>query len=152
MRRTTAALVALVVAGSTLGGCLGERIGEAPDASAPLPADHDAHHAGGAAAPADPGPADVVLDAHAGMPDAEFALHPDPLNVPLGSIVEIRVENQGKAPHTFTIHRFDADTGQLNPGERRAVKFRADEPGNFEIMCDVPSHYEAGMKATLGVA
>lgn len=141
----------LLIAAVAASGCLGEPL-EPVDANASLPEGHNEHHD----APATPGETlgapDVILAAHAGLAEQEFVLHPSPLRVPLGSVVEIRVENQGQIPHTFTIHRFEADTGVLEPGESKNVKFRANEAGGFEIMCDVPGHYQSGMKATLEVA
>lgn len=146
--RTWSLLSLLVAGGIVLSGCLGD----ATSANDALPAGHDEHHEDGAAPAEELGPADVTLEAHAGMPGDELQLHPDPLEVAFGSVVEIRVTNAGQAPHTFTIHEFEADTGVMGPGEERVLKFRADSVGSFEIMCDVPGHYESGMKGTLEVA
>jgi plastocyanin len=147
MRRAILVLTLLFAAGTALSGCLGDPI----DPNEGLSEGHNEHH--DETSPLEElGAPDVVLEAHAGLAEEELTLHPSPLKVPLGSVVEIRVENQGSAPHTFTIHQFDADTGVLNPGESKAIKFRADEAGTFEIMCDVPGHYQSGMKATLEVA
>lgn len=141
-------LVLPFVVGTAVSGCLGDPI----DTQSELTAGHDEHHPGGAAPAEDLGPADLTLAAHTGMPNNDLQLHPSPLSVPLGSIVEIRVTNDGRSPHTFSIHQFDADTGTLDPGEERVLKFRADEAGSFEIMCDIPGHYQRGMRGTLEVA
>lgn len=148
MARAALVVAMLLAAGGALAGCLGDPI----DPDGALPPGHDEHHDDAPPTGEGLGAPDIVLEAHAGMADAELALHPSPLQVALGSIVEIRVENQGRAQHTFTIHQFGADTGVLNPGDSRSVKFRADEAGLFEVMCDVPGHYQSGMKATLEVA
>lgn len=121
----------MVAAALLLAGCLGEPI---PDAAA-LPEDHDEHP--------------IVLEAFAGMADAELAFGPDPLTIPIGKVVELRVVNEGSAPHTWTVHALDLDTGRLRGGESTTLVFRVDEPGAYEIMCDEPGHYRAGMKATL---
>lgn len=149
--RQRSLLLALVVAGGlALSGCLGAPI--EPAGSAPLPAGHDEHHETDAS-PAEPlGTPDVILEAHAGMPEDDLEIHPGTLRVPLGSVVEVRVENLGRSAHTFTLHAFDADTGTLAPGEEGTVAFRADKAGRFEIMCDVPGHYQAGMKSIIEVA
>lgn len=130
-----------------LSGCLGERI----DPATQLPAGHDEHHDGSTAPTPELGPPDVTLEAHAGTAQKDLEIHPDRFQVPLGSIVEIRVGNQGTTTHTFTLQPFSADTGILAPGEERAIKFRASEAGEFEIRCDVPGHYQAGMRSTLEV-
>lgn len=149
MRRPALLLAVLLAGAIVVSGCLGEPID--PAAAGTLPAGHDEHHEAPAAPVEELGPADVTLEAHAGMPDNELELHPGTLQVPFGRVVEIRVTNAGQAPHTFTIHQFDADTGTMDPGEARALKFRADEAGTFEIMCDVPGHYQSGMKAAFEV-
>lgn len=145
VRVDTALLMALVGAGVVLSGCLGEPI----DPDTRLPAGHDEHH-DDAAPTVELGPADVTLAAHAGSPD-EMRFHPSSLEVPMGSVVEIIVTNAGQAPHTFTIHGFAADTGVMDPGEERVLKFHAESAGSFEIMCDVPGHYSSGMQGTLEV-
>lgn len=147
MRRCSVAIIITAFTGATFSGCLGEPIG--PESS--MPAGHSEHPETTPPA-SEPGAPDVVLEAHAGMPEKDLELHPSPLEVPLGSLVEIRVANAGQTQHTFTIHEFDADTGLMAPGEEKTLKFRAGKAGSFEIMCDAPGHYEAGMKATLEVA
>lgn len=139
--------ILLLATSVLLSGCLGDPI----DPDEMLPPEHDEHHDGAATPPDALGAATVVLEAHAGLPDDELALHPSPLRVALGSVVEIRVQNQGRAPHTFTIHTFDVGTGVLGPGEAKTIEFRADEAGRFEISCDVPGHYQNGMKGTIEV-
>lgn len=152
MRRAQALLAALSLGAIFLSGCLGERIETAPGANATYPPGHGEHHDGSAPTAPSLGPPDLVLEAHAGMPEKDFQLHPDPVRVPVGSVVELRIGNAGSSAHTFTIHEYDVDTGMMSPGEERTLAFRADKAGSFEIMCDVSGHYQAGMKATLEVA
>lgn len=141
-------VVALV--GIALSGCLGEPIDPGSTSDA-LPPGHDQHH-DEATAPTGLGAPDVIIEAHAGMREDDLRLHPDTIEIPLGSVVEMRIANDGRTPHTFTIHEFDADTGVLQPGEERVVTFRADKAGTFETMCDSPGHYQAGMRGTIEVA
>lgn len=148
------ALVILAIAGLVgvpLSGCLGERI-DPVSTNDTLPVGHDEHHDETTAATPEIGAPDLVIEAHAGMPQNDLQLHPGDLSVPLGSVVELRVANAGRTPHTFTIHEFDADTGMMQPGEERVLKFRADKAGTFETMCDSPGHYQAGMKGAIEVA
>lgn len=150
MRRRVLAFAGLLLGGAVLGGCLGEPIEPAPSADAAVPPGHGEHH-DEAQTTRELGAPDLILDAHAGTREKDLQLHPTPMRVPLGSVVELRVTNRGYTPHTFTIHEFDADTGMMNPGETRVIKFRADNAGTFETMCDAPGHYEAGMKGTIEV-
>lgn len=144
-------LVVVGLVGVALSGCLGARIDSESTNTSASPPGHDQHH-DEPATTEDLGPPDVTLEAHAGTPEKDLQLHPTALRVPLGSVVELRVTNGGDTPHSFTIHEFDADTGMMDPGETRVIKFRADNAGTFETMCDAPGHYEAGMKGTIEVA
>lgn len=57
-----------------------------------------------------------------------------PASVPAGT--ELTVENQGDAPHTFTVERSGAfDTGRLEPGATSTVTI--DEPGTYEYVCTI---------------
>lgn len=141
------ALLALAV---LLSGCLGERIDPAAQEGA-LPEGHEEHHATPAPAQ-DLGPPDVSFEAHAGTPESDVRLHPGTLRASRGDVVEIRVTNAGASTHSYMIHAFGVNSGALSPGESRTVKFVASEPGTFEVMCDTPGHYQAGMKAVLEVA
>jgi uncharacterized cupredoxin-like copper-binding protein len=152
MRQILALGGMLALLGVALSGCLGGPIDATAGPDVGLPPGHDEHHGDPSAATEELGPADVVLEAHAGFEDKDLRFHPGPFKVSLGNVVEIRVENLGQTPHTFTIHEFGADTGMMGPGEERTIKFRADRAGDFEIMCDAPGHYQAGMKDTLEVA
>lgn len=147
MRGRAPAGVLVVAAGVALSGCLGGPV----DTQDALPPGHDEHHPDAALPAPDLGAPDVTLEAHAGMPDDELVFHPTTLEVPLGAVVELRVANAGRAPHTFTIHDLEADTGVLAPGERGTLAFRATEAGSFEIMCDVPGHAASGMVGVLEV-
>lgn len=147
MRWGVLLLAAGLAAGVALSGCLGAPM----DPGTQLPPGHDEHHAATTPPTEEFGPADVTLEAHAGMPEDELEFHPNALQVQVGSVVEVRVKNEGRLPHTFTVHPFDADTGTIVPGEERVLTFLASEVGTFEIMCDVPGHYQSGMKASLEV-
>ena len=150
MHRAALVVLAILVA-TALSGCLGERIDPESTNGPLLPSGHDAHHEETTPTPDLRAP-DIVLETHAGTQEKDLQLHPSALQVPLGSVVEIRVTNTGTTPHTFTIHEFDADTGMMDPGEERVIKFRADKAGTFETMCDAPGHYQAGMKGAIEVA
>lgn len=152
--KVPALLTALVLAAAALSGCLGEPV----HAEEGLPHGESAgghgHDNDGEAdgTGAHLGAPDLTIEVHAGMPEKDLTFHPGPLRVPVGAIVELHVENLGTTPHTLTSHDLDADTGPMNPGEERIIKFRADKAGTYEIMCDTPGHYDAGMKSTVEAA
>jgi uncharacterized protein (DUF305 family) len=77
------------------------------------------------------------------------------------------VTNEGKAPHDFVIevrgtgHRHDHATGHrggpnaivgLQPGETRELAWTFAEPGEYELVCRLPGHYEAGMRMVVRTA
>ncbi len=53
------------------------------------------------------------------------------LEVPLSSVVQIVLENDGPVPHQFAISDFDVRTEILNQGDRLTAMFTADEAGRF---------------------
>lgn len=91
----------------------------------------------------------VSLDVSTGMPDAEYAIEPATLRVPLGSEVTLHVRDDGIYPHNFVIAAFHVETRNLVHGENVTVRFVADRAGSFETRCAIPGHYQEGMKGTL---
>ncbi len=57
------------------------------------------------------------------------------LDVPLGSVVRIVLENDDPVPHRFAIADFDVRTETLNEGDSSTVMFTADEAGRFTYVC-----------------
>lgn len=145
-RLRCALALSLVVASAAITGCLGE-------ASTGDGHGHDDGALGeqGTASPPT-GPIEIHLMAETGTRENEMEITPNPLRVPYGKNVEIEVHNNGKAAHTFTVHGYGLDTARLMPGEGKTLAFFASKIGSFEIMCDEPGHYGAGMKASLVVA
>lgn len=148
-RRLFALHLALLLAGAALSGCL-----DSIEATEDDHHDEAGDHHGEAAPPPPPptGPIDVRLAAQSGTEANELGITPNPLEIPLGKNVELTVRNEGGAPHTFTIHGYGLNSGRLQAGESKTFSFHAERAGTFEIMCDEPGHYDAGMKAKLVVA
>ena len=101
-----------------------------------------------------------------------FAFTPEVLEVGVGEVLEIAIQNVEAVLHDFTIDKIDADvhisylggTGQhahaepeldadvhfalTEPGSG-VVHIKVHEPGEYVIYCSVPGHREAGMEGTL---
>lgn len=98
----------------------------------------------------------------------EFSFTPDALTVPAGATVNLTLRNLGALEHDFHLMDLgyvvegtwsEADEAgaffspdALPGGEDSTVTFTApNEPGEYQILCSVPSHLELGMVATLTV-
>ena len=86
-----------------------------------------------------------------GPSDREYDFYPRSLVVALGREVRLTVVNAGQFPHSYVVHELGIESGTVRSGERTTLTFVARQQGAFESMCDVPGHYEAGMKGTLAV-
>jgi len=107
--------------------------------------------------------------------DAAFSI--DTLEIRQGETVRFVVTNRSTIDHDFTIgdaasqtaHRRemaemmgrpgmagmmnhdDANAVFLKPGETKELIWKFSRAGRFEFACNVPGHYEAGMKGSLTV-
>lgn len=97
------------------------------------------------------------------MTDFEFS--PKSFTVPAGQTITLHAQNNGAVEHTFVIMKAgtlvvdkfsDADLAnvywqtKLQPGESRTETFTAPaEPGEYQVVCDTPGHFQAGMLAKL---
>jgi uncharacterized cupredoxin-like copper-binding protein len=98
---------------------------------------------------------------------ADFSYTPKELIIPAGKQITLTATNDGKIGHEFVIMRkgsavtvpFDADDEpnvfwevEVEAGKTKTVTFTApDEPGDYEVVCGIPAHFEAGMSAKLTV-
>lgn len=74
------------------------------------------------------------------------------LEAEVGDVVAITLVNSDPVLHDFTVSAFNATTGELTQaGQEGRVIFRVTAPGDFEYICSVPGHREAGMKGTLRI-
>jgi len=60
------------------------------------------------------------------------------LEVPVGSVVQIVLENDDPVPHQFAISDFDVRSEILNRWDRLTAMFAADEAGRFTYVCLIP--------------
>jgi uncharacterized cupredoxin-like copper-binding protein len=103
------------------------------------------------------------------------------LDVRAGETIRFVVVNKGESEHDFTIgdaatqkahraemakmmehgtmdhgpmgmHHDDPNAVFLKPGETKELIWTFTRPGTFEFACNVPGHYEAGMRGRITVA
>lgn len=98
----------------------------------------------------------------------EFEFEPASINVPAGSEVNLTLVNEGALEHEFVIivqgvtvtppvdeAQLDESGAiywehELEPGEEALLEFTAPEdPGEYQIVCAIAGHLEAGMEGTL---
>ncbi len=80
----------------------------------------------------------------------EFAIEGD-LEVPPGP-VSFEVHNEGNVPHNVVLVGTDLRSSDIESGVSERVDLGDLAAGSYELICDIPGHAEAGMKATLNVA
>ncbi|MBW3588721.1 MAG: cupredoxin domain-containing protein [Actinobacteria bacterium] len=89
-----------------------------------------------------PGASEVVITAK------EFLFAPREIKVKRGETVNLVLDNRGEAFHTLTIEKLDFQI-ETEGGRRASGALTADRSGSFTVICSVPGHEEAGMRATL---
>lgn len=99
----------------------------------------------------------------ADMTDLMFT--PTNFEVPAGAEVTLKLTNSGAVEHNFVILKQDAVytsgadikpediiiDAKLAAGTSGEFTFKIDEPGEYNVVCNVPGHLEAGMVGTLTV-
>jgi plastocyanin len=79
----------------------------------------------------------------------EFAIDPADISVAEGG--SIAVTNDGSQVHNLAVVGEDLKTADLNGGESGTLDVSSLAPGEYELICDLAGHVEAGMKGTLTV-
>ena len=68
------------------------------------------------------------------------------LNVAEGAVVQINLINGDGAQHDISVPDFAAQSNKLNDkGASTAIVFRANKKGEFQYICSIPGHVQAGM-------
>ncbi len=97
----------------------------------------------------------------------EFSFDPANVTVPAGAKVNITFKNTGSVQHTWVIMKQGTKvSGSFTPADQANIYYsiKADagqtatgtftapsSAGSYQIVCDIPGHFEAGMQGTLTV-
>lgn len=99
---------------------------------------------------------DVVFTLHTDIADGKLVFIGDAgeikgkinpqLNVREGAVVQINLVNGDGATHDITVAGFDTKSNQVNAkGASTSIVFRANKKGEFQYICSLPGHMQAGM-------
>jgi len=91
----------------------------------------------------------------------DFAFSPNEFTVPAGEVITISAMHDGSVAHSFIImnagtdagHKFDEEDAanvywkmEFQPGNTQTAVFTAPAlPGEYQVLCGMPGHLEAGM-------
>ncbi len=97
----------------------------------------------------------------------EFMFQPDTYTVPAGQEITIELKNSGAIEHEFVIMKFGTQVSEpfseddedniyweheVEAGKTDTVTFTAPtEPGEYQVVCGISGHMEAGMVGKLVV-
>ena len=97
----------------------------------------------------------------------EFMYNPADFTIPAGQEITLELSNNGAVVHDFVIMKLGTDVGEdfgdedkaniyweaeLAPGSSGTYTFTApSDPGEYQVVCGVKGHYQAGMVAKLTV-
>jgi FtsP/CotA-like multicopper oxidase with cupredoxin domain len=80
---------------------------------------------------------------------SEFAIEPAALQVLEGG--SMAVTNTGSTTHDLTVRDAGLTTGEIAAGETTDLDLSSLAPGDYELLCSIPGHADAGMTATLTI-
>jgi len=97
----------------------------------------------------------------------DFAYMPNSFIVPAGEEITLKLQNDGAVAHEFVIMKYGTEVGadfgaedkeniywqiQLASAESMTTTFIApSDPGEYQIVCNIPGHFMAGMVGKLTV-
>jgi len=97
----------------------------------------------------------------------DFQFQPTTFTVPAGQEISLNVTNSGAVVHSFVVMKEGQTAGteynaedqpnvywdvEVQPGGSAETSFTApDAPGEYEIICHIPGHVQAGMVGKLNV-
>jgi FtsP/CotA-like multicopper oxidase with cupredoxin domain len=87
------------------------------------------------------------LTAHVGL--SEFKIDPASVEVAKGGV--LHVQNDGTVAHNLSVVDSDLKTPDLAGGEANELDISSLAAGSYQLVCLIPGHADAGMKADLEV-
>ena len=81
----------------------------------------------------------------------EFAFEPETIEIPVNQEAVIEFRNLGTVDHDLVIEEFGVATGSMRIGSKKTVRFTPIVIGEFDLICSIPGHPEAGMTGTVSV-
>ena len=81
----------------------------------------------------------------------EFALELSSTTLESGRAVELVLRNEGALAHNIKIQQLGLKSQTVQTGKTDTLSFQAPAPGEYQVVCTVPGHKQAGMTATLRV-
>lgn len=102
----------------------------------------------------------------------EFAFDPTTWEVAAGETITINLQNDGSVEHEWVLLQpgvtIDSEADlpeteeellsdfvywedEVEPGDSKSLTFVAPELGEYQIICAIPGHFDAGMEGTLTV-
>jgi uncharacterized cupredoxin-like copper-binding protein len=98
---------------------------------------------------------------------SDFKFTPDTFVVPAGKEITFNLKNEGAVKHEFVIMKLGTNVGEhfgaededniyweveVDKGESKSATFTApSDPGEYQVVCGVEGHFEAGMVGKLVV-
>ena len=79
----------------------------------------------------------------------DYDFEPATIETTTSTTLQVVFTNEGNVSHSWAIPELGVVLEPIQPGESTSVTFRPDEPGSYEIVCQVPGHEQIGMTGTL---
>ena len=87
--------------------------------------------------------------------EKEYSITPSTVNLSKSGTYEFAVKNDGQITHAFNVEEgeggAEAESGDIEPGETKTVRFTFSGDGSFEMYCPIPGHKDQGMEGTVVV-
>ena len=99
--------------------------------------------------PAGPPPTPTPSVSRVEIIEKEFTIQPGVSTVNAGTVI-FEIKNEGFIEHNFVIEGHDDHVELILPQETKTFEVEL-APGNYQLICDLPGHKEAGMVAEFTV-
>jgi uncharacterized cupredoxin-like copper-binding protein len=87
--------------------------------------------------------------------EKEYSLNPSTVTLSKPGTYEFDVMNDGQITHALEIEEegggAEAESGDIEPGEMKTLRFTFSGAGSFEMYCPIDGHKDQGMKGTINV-